>query len=41
MGGYIPVSKEKEISGQIGDVPFSGIIDRVDEFEKLCTYSRL
>ena len=32
MGGYVPVSKEKEISGQIGDVPFSGIIDRVDEF---------
>ena len=32
MGGYVPISKEKEISGQIGDVPFSGIIDRVDEF---------
>lgn len=32
MGEYVPVSKEKEISGQIGDVPFSGIIDRVDEF---------
>ena len=38
MGGYIPVSKEKEISGQIGDVPFSGIIDRVDEFEN---YARI
>ena len=32
MGGYVPISKEREISGQIGDVPFSGIIDRVDEF---------
>lgn len=32
LGDYVPVAKEKEISGQIGDVPFSGIIDRVDEF---------
>ena len=32
LGNYVPVAKEKEISGQIGDVPFSGIIDRVDEF---------
>jgi ATP-dependent helicase/nuclease subunit B len=38
LGDYVPVAKEKEISGQIGDVPFSGIIDRVDEFEN---YARI
>lgn len=31
LGKYTPVAKEKEISGSIGQVPFSGIIDRVDE----------
>lgn len=34
-GKYVPVAKEKEISGEIGGVPFSGIIDRVDEFENM------
>lgn len=35
FGKYVPVAKEKEISGEIGGVPFSGIIDRVDEFENM------
>lgn len=35
LGDYVPVAKEKEISGEIGGVPFSGIIDRVDEFENM------
>ena len=34
-GKYVPVAKEKEISGEIGGVPFSGIIDRVDEYENM------
>ena len=35
LGDYVPAAKEKEISGEIGGVPFSGIIDRVDEFENM------
>lgn len=35
LGSYTPIAKEKEISGSIGEVPFSGIIDRVDEFSTL------
>ena len=33
LGKYRTIAKEKEISGKIGQVPFSGIIDRVDEFQ--------
>lgn len=32
LGKYVPIAKEKKISGSIGEVPFSGIIDRVDAY---------
>lgn len=35
LGEYVPIAKEEKISGSIGEVPFSGIIDRVDEYAGL------